>query len=249
MEVSKKPDTKRWNTYGDKSWRFSVSSSATDEHTGPHSGRNSVIERIARITAETEVHHRRLLVSLEFLDHVFQRGHNIGVRRSSKGMAPWKVVEDLDADDLDVLGDAEVIGADCSGTMSSMALVVIIVSNDARDRVCHKLGALGGTAAELDMLVVDPGVNDIGDDALAVGIVVELVLVGASGRELSPAGDTTEAPGSVILRLDGHMAVELDWLNRIDLDGRQRRESGRIGGLTSLEFSSSSLVASSNEAQ
>jgi hypothetical protein len=61
----------------------SVSSSATDEHTGPHSGRNSVIERIARTTTETEAHHRRLLVSLELLDHVVQRGHDIGV--SSKG--------------------------------------------------------------------------------------------------------------------------------------------------------------------
>jgi len=69
------------------------------------------------------------------------------------------------------------------------------------------------------MIGVDTGVDDIGDDSLSAGGVVPFVPVRAVRRELGAAGDASKTPRSVVLRLDGDMAVQLDRFNRIDLIG------------------------------
>ena len=207
---------------GDKTYRFEgrgpcVAGGAAHNYASSHGRGDSVIKGLADPTPEAEVHDGWLLVALELLDHKVQSGHDIGIRRSGESVVIGEVVEDLNPDDLHVLGNTEVIGANGTGHVSAVAVVVVVVGDNPRDRIRHELGALGGTTAELDMLFVDSSINDVSNHTLAAGGVVELVLVRASGRELGAARDSAQAPGGIVLRLDGDVAVELNRLNGVHL--------------------------------
>lgn len=96
-------------------------------------------------------------------------------------------VEDLDGKQLGLLGNAVGLGADGAGNVGAVALAVggVLVGEVLEP---------GGAALELGVVDVNAGVDDVGASALAGRLVV-----GVGGTAGLGAGDTGQAPGSILL--------------------------------------------------
>lgn len=113
------------------------------------------------------------------------------------GHGPGAVgAEDLDGEEVGVLGDTVVGGGDGAGAVSAVAVAVdvLVVQRDGL--------APGGAAAELLVVDVDARVDDVGVDA-GTGVVVVQVLVEVAEVEGLAVGDTGEAPGGAVLGVVG----------------------------------------------
>lgn len=138
-------------------------------------------------------------MALELLDDMVDGVNDVVCPGATFRGSSWEVIEDLDAHDLDLLGHAVVLSANGAGAMGAVALHVVDTGLRASKRWRDKHGALLGSALELLVLLVDAGVEHIGDDTLTLSSIVVLVGVRTRGGNLPVVGDSSEAPRDAVV--------------------------------------------------
>jgi len=144
-------------------------------------------------------------------------GNPVHTRDDTGGGARSGGAQDLDTDQLDLLGNTVLGTTDGTGNVGAVSVLVNV--GGARDEV----GASGGTATKVSVGGVDTSVNNVGGDSLTSGIVVEVV-----GVDVQVAlGDARKTPrwrGGLRSR-EGDDGILLDVL---DLIGSQDLLEGSL---------------------
>lgn len=120
-------------------------------------------------------------------------------------MGRWYVIEDLNANNSRLLSDAVSLAGNSTSAMSAVARYVLV----ANCLALNKLRSTNGSSFEVHMLMVDSGVNDVGDGSFAGGFVIILELVLGCARQLRPGRQSTETPRRI--RLNVTVPVQLHW--------------------------------------
>jgi hypothetical protein len=109
-------------------------------------------------------------------------GHGSGSVRS----------QDLDGNDLGLLGDTILLSTDSSGTVSSVSVSILI-------GIAYWDGlAPLGTALEVDVINVGTGVNNVDIDAIATGSLMDVLVEGTETKSIT-VRDTGKTPWSGVL--------------------------------------------------
>ncbi len=174
----------------------------TEGDTGVDGLLHGRVQGLVHATAERHVGDRGALVVL---------GDPVDARDDLLGGAGPLAVEDLDGDDLGLLGDTVLGTADGARDMRAVAVVVLgLVA------LVDGVEAVRWATAEVLVADVDAGVDDVGGDALTRGVRVVVLLVSLGVRLV----DTVQAPRRrVVLGL-----VDVELLVLYDL------VDGRVGG-------------------
>ena len=151
----------------------------------------------------------------------------------TRGRARTLSVQDLDTDQLDLLGDSIDGTSDDTGQVGTVTVLVGV--GRARDKVC----AHDRTASEIGVGGQDAGVDDVGGDTLACEVVVVVGL----GQITHMLRNADETPGGRGVGLDticvnnsvlfdvGDIGVSLDGLEGRSIEGGMESRDGR-GELT-----------------
>lgn len=179
--------------------------------TSSNSSCNVVVQGTGLATSEGHVGDGTLVLlalllgeSLVLLDGIVDTSNDVGHGAGSVG------AQDLDGDNVGLLGDTIGSAGNGSGAVSTVAVVICIrvVGGDGLTPL--------GSALELVVFSVDTGVDDKDSDALSsVGVV--LVLVEGAEGQCFAVGDTGETPGGAGLDLDVGSINKLVALNVVDL--------------------------------
>lgn len=127
-------------------------------------------------------------------DDVVQRFYDIGIRCASHVVFYWEVVEHLESNDIGLFGNAKVLGGDGPGAVGSVALVVLVICDGVGLWLSHKFGPASGTVPKLDVPGIDACVKHVGNDSLTGGLIVILVVVGASSGEIAVSWKRVRGP-------------------------------------------------------
>lgn len=158
-----------------------VTGSDGKEEAGIDNTSSSIVDGLGEATAKGHVDDdalRAVLLS-SVLDGEVHTTDDTGGSARSVG------VEDLDGEELSLLGDTVGLGADGAGNVGAVAITVSVV---IVGEVLEPLGA----ALEFGVLGVNTGVDNVGAGALTGAVVV-----GVGGAAGLLAGKTGNAPGSV----------------------------------------------------
>lgn len=179
--------------------------------TSSNSSCNVVVQGTGLATSEGHVGDGALVLlalllgeSLVLLDSIVDTSNDVGHGTGSVG------AQDLDGDNVGLLGDTIGSTGNGSSAVSTVAVVICIgvVGGDG-------LAPLGSTL-EFVVFNVDTSVDDKDGDAISsVGVV--LVLVEGAEGQCFAVGDTGETPGGASLDLDVGSINKLVALNVVDL--------------------------------
>lgn len=183
-----------------------VTSSNSEVNTSIDSGVDGSIEGWRLATTQAHVRSRALEA---LVLAILSRGHLGGVRLSSIldtlddiGHSAGSVgAENLDSDDIGLLGNSVLLAGDSARAVSAVT-VAVLISVVGWDSL-----APGGTALKVNVSDVGASVNDIDIDTLAAISRVQ-VLVECAEVERLAVGDTGKTPRSVLLRLWGLESVD-----------------------------------------
>lgn len=186
-----------------------VTGSDGEEDSGLDDGGGGVVDSLGEATAQRHVGNSAVgaLAGSGILGNELDTGDDTAVG------AGTTVVEDLDGEELGLLGDTEGQTADGAGNVGTVALAIGIA---VISKVLEPLGA----ALELGVLNVNASVDDIGTGALASGLVEGVGGATGLGRR-----DTGKTPRSILLgSLDGDDGI---LLNVVDLKEEELSERER----------------------
>lgn len=120
--------------------------------------------------------------------------------------------QNLDSVDVGFFGHTEFLASDGAGAVSAVAVAILI------DVILRNCLAPVSTSLEVNMVNIGAGVDDIGVDAFATLVGVEVFVEGAEAERLA-VRDTGQSPWSVLLNVGIGLMVDLGvTFDEINLD-------------------------------